>query len=141
MPLLWNYEYTYDKQNQLLSANGKWNINNTYDLKLAYDDQFNVKTKQLDLASNEIHRNINSSFSYKTGNPLQLDYIKDRIQRKNASTNKNYNENNTTYHSYDGDGNNIATSMADSFQNNVNERKILWDRRKQDPRDQSLVAT
>jgi RHS repeat-associated protein len=122
-----SHNYTYDNQNQLLNASGNWNNTNKYSLSLTYNAQFNINTKSLNLVSQTIKRNVNSTYSYKTNNPLQLNSIQDLVSRSNTVTGTNYKEKNTAYHNYDPSGNDIVTNVADSFQENVNERKILWD--------------
>ena len=129
-PVTMIHTYTYDNQNQLLSGVGNWNNNgdiSKYTLDLNYDDQFNISTRSLDLVSQTIKRNISSNYSYKTNNPLQLDAVQDIIVRSNTASGSKYKEKNIAYHNYDPNGNDIITNMADSFQDNVNERKILWD--------------
>ncbi|UPK67937.1 SpvB/TcaC N-terminal domain-containing protein [Chitinophaga filiformis] len=123
--------YAYDNQNQLMAAEGKWNTVTKYDLKLAYDDQFNVKTRKLELNSAKINRSVSSKFEYEHKSPFQLSVVTEHIsrivQQADPKKPKVYKEVNTIYHSYDDDGNDVFTATADSFHNNINERKILWD--------------
>jgi len=127
VPVEMHHDYTYSNQNQIATAKGEWNKRTTYNLSLFYDDQFNIHSRSLDLVSPTVTRSISSTFNYGPGNPLQLEIVQDSIGRTNSATHSAYKEKLTASHLYDANGNDIYMSSADSFQANINERKILWD--------------
>lgn len=126
-PVTMQHDYTYNNQNQLATASGSYNTKTNYFLGLDYDEQFNLKSRAIKLSSTTVKRDISSKFAYQATNPLQLSELEDQIDRSNSKTNSKYRERLTASHFYDNNGNDVQTSIADSFQARVNERKIIWD--------------
>jgi len=115
------HKYDYNNLNQLKYAKGDWDTAVSYELNLDFNDSYNVKKRELTLSSAPIKRTVKSAYDYDPSHPTMISRIKENI------THNNRKEVRADYYHYDLDGNNDMNSIADSFQRNVNERKIHWD--------------